>query len=87
VVLYHRKEKAMNTSANQPCDELLQQWQARREEANFYFRALVRLNPDSTEALQRRKELNDRVVGCLLAWRAVDDQLQSCYQEYGERLN
>ncbi|HYA99999.1 MAG TPA: hypothetical protein VED37_07260 [Ktedonobacteraceae bacterium] len=75
----------MNTSASHPCDELLKQWEARREEANFYFRSLLRLNPDSSEALQRRRELNDRVVQALLAWRAVDDQLQSCYQEYGER--
>jgi hypothetical protein len=75
----------MNTSGSHPCDELLQEWQARREEANFYFRSLLHLNPDSSKALQRRKELNDKVMNRLLAWRAVDDQLQSCYQEYGER--
>ncbi len=77
----------MNNSMSHPCDELLQQWQTRREEANFCFRALVRLNPDSSEALQRRKELNDKVMAALLAWRAVDDQLQSCYEEFGERIN
>ncbi len=86
MVVHRKKEQAMNTPANHPCDELLHQWQARREEANYYFRALVRLDPDSTEALQRRRELNDKVMDCLLAWRAVDDQLQSCYQEYGERI-
>ena len=85
VVLYHRKEKSMNTSGSHPCDELLLEWQARREEANFYFRSLLRLNPDSSEALQRRMELNDMVMNRLLAWRAVDDQLQSCYQEHGEK--
>ena len=68
-----------------PCDGLLQQWQARRESANFYFTALLRLRPDSSDALRRRQELNDKVFEALLAWKQVDDQLQSCYQEYGER--
>jgi uncharacterized coiled-coil DUF342 family protein len=85
--LYHEKEKTMNKRMSHPCDELLQQWQARREEANFFFRSLLRLNPDTSEALQRRKELNERVVQALLAWRHIDDQLQSCYQEYGEEHN
>jgi hypothetical protein len=75
----------MNRQVNHPCDELLQQWQIKREAANFYFTALLRLSPDTSEALQRRQELNDRVIEAMLAWKAVDDQLQSCYQEYGER--
>ncbi len=77
----------MNNQMNHPCDELLQQWQARREEANFYFTALLRLSPDSSDALRRRQELNDKVFGALLSWKQVDDQLQSCYQEYGEKIN
>ncbi len=75
----------MNNQINHPCDGLLQQWQARREAANFYFTALLRLSPDSSDALRRRQELNDKVFDALLSWKQVDDQLESCYQEYGER--
>jgi hypothetical protein len=77
----------MNNQMGHPCDGLLKQWQAKREAANFYFTALLRLSPDTSEALQRRKELNDKVFEALLAWKHVDDQLQSCYQEYGEKIN
>jgi hypothetical protein len=75
----------MNTQTNQPCDGLLQQWQAKRETANFYFTALLRLSPDASGALQRRQELNEKVIETLLAWKQVDDQLQSCYREHGQR--
>ena len=75
----------MSNQTSHPCDELLKQWQAKREVANFYFTALLRLNPVSSQALQRRQELNDKVFEALLSWKHVDDQLQSCYQEYGER--
>jgi hypothetical protein len=77
----------MNNQMGHPCDGLLQQWQAKRETANFYFTALLRLSPDTSEALQRRKELNDKVFEALLSWKHVDDQLQSCYQEFGEKIN
>lgn len=75
----------MNTQTNHPCDGLLQQWQAKRETANFYFTALLRLSPDASGALQRRQELNEKVIESLLVWKQVDDQLQSCYQEHGQR--
>ena len=75
----------MNNQMSHPCDGLLQQWQARREAANFYFAALLRLSPDSSDALRRRQELNDKVFDALLSWKHIDDQLQSCYQEFGER--
>ena len=75
----------MDKQKSHPCDELLQQWQARRESANFYFTALLRLSPDSSDALRRRQELNEKVMDALLSWKHIDDQLQSCYQEYGER--
>jgi hypothetical protein len=75
----------MNNSVSHPCDGLLQQWQARRDAANFYFTALLHLSPATSEALQRRQELNDKVLEALVSWKQVDDQLQSCYQEYGER--
>jgi hypothetical protein len=66
-----------------PCNGLFQQWQAKRELANYYFTALLRLSPDAHDALQRRQELNEKVFDALLSWKHVDDQLQSCYQEYG----
>ena len=75
----------MSNQTSHPCDGLLKQWQAKREAANFNFTALLRLNPDTSEALQRRQELNDKVFESLLSWKHIDDQLQSCYQEYGER--
>ena len=75
----------MNNQISHPCDGLLEQWRVRREMANFYFTALLRLSPNAPGALQRRKELNDKVFDALLAWKQVDDQLQSCYQEFGER--
>jgi hypothetical protein len=75
----------MNNQMSHPCDGLLQQWQVRREAANFYFTALLRLSPDTSDALRRRQELNEKIFDALLVWKHVDDQLQSCYQEYGER--
>ena len=77
----------MNNQMGHPCDGLLQQWQAKRETANFYFTALLRLSPDTSAALQQRQELNDKVLEALLSWKHVDDQLQSCYQEYGEKIH
>ncbi len=74
----------MNKQMSHPCDGLLQQWQARRETANFYFTALLRLSPDAADAIQRREELNEKIFNALLSWKHVDDQLQSCYQEYGQ---
>jgi hypothetical protein len=74
----------MNKQTSHPCDGLLQQWQARREEANFYFTTLLHLSPDAADALRRRQELNEKVFDALLSWKHVDDQLQSCYQEYGQ---
>lgn len=75
----------MNEQTNHPCDGLLQQWQAKRETANFYFTTLLHLSPDAPGAQQRRQELNEKVIETLLAWKQVDDQLQSCYREHGQR--
>ena len=75
----------MDKQMSHPCDELLQQWQAKRELANYYFTALLRLSPDASDALQRRQELNEKVFDALLSWKQVDEQLQSCYQAYGQR--
>jgi hypothetical protein len=75
----------MNKQTSHPCDKLLQLWQGKRETANFYFTALLRLSPDASGALQRRQELNEKVIETLLAWKQVDDELQSCYQKHGQR--
>ena len=75
----------MDQQMSHPCDGLLQQWQAKRDLANYYFTALLRLSPDTPDALQRRQELNEKVIDTLLSWKQVDEQLQSCYQEHGQR--
>ena len=75
----------MNKQMSHPCDELLQQWQAKRELANYYFTTLLRLSPDAPDAVRQRQELNEKVFDALLTWKQVDDQLQSCYQEYGQK--
>lgn len=75
----------MNKQMSHPCDELLQQWQVKRDLANFYFTSLLRLSPDAPDAVRQRQELNEKVFDALLTWKHVDDQLQSCYQEYGQR--
>lgn len=75
----------MHKQAGSPCEELLRQWSARRELANYYITALLRLNPDTPGALQRRQELCQRVFEAQLSLKHVDDQLQSCYQEFGPK--
>ena len=56
----------MNKQMSHPCDELLQQWQAKRELANYYFTALLRLSPDAPDAVRQRQEFNEKVFDCLL---------------------
>lgn len=73
----------MSNQMSHPCSGLLQQWQGKRELANFYFTSLLRLSPDAPDAIQRRQELTEKVVEALQSWKQVDDQLQSCYQEHG----
>lgn len=75
----------MSKQMSHPCDGLLQQWQGKRELANYYFTALLRLSPEAPDALQRRQELNEKVFDALQSWKQVDEQLQSCYQQYGPR--
>lgn len=64
-----------------PCDGLLQQWQMRREVANYYFNALLRLSPDDPNALQRRQELSKKIFEAQLSLKHASDHLQSCEQE------
>ncbi len=66
-----------------PCEKLLQQWQVRRELANYYMTTLLRLSPDAPDALCRRQELSEKIFIARLSLKHSDDQLQSCYQEYG----
>jgi hypothetical protein len=66
-----------------PCEGLLQQWQMRRELANYYWTALLRLSPDAPDALRRREELSEKIFAARLCLRHADEQLQSCYREYG----
>ena len=66
-----------------PCEGLLRQWQGRRELANYYWTVLLRLSPDAPDALRRREELSEKIFAARLCLRHADDQLQSCYQEYG----
>jgi hypothetical protein len=75
----------MHKQMSHPCNGLLQQWQVRHELANYYFTVLLRLSPDAPHALQRRQELSNKVFEAQLSLKHVDDQLQSCYQEYGQR--
>lgn len=75
----------MHKQAGSPCEKLLQQWAAKRELANYYMTALLRLNPDAPDALQRRQELCQRVFEAQLSFKHADDQLQSCYQEFGPK--
>ncbi len=74
----------MSGQTSHPCDELLRQWQEKRELANNYFRALFQLSQYAPDALQRRRELNEKVIDALQSWEHVEEQLQRCYQEHGQ---
>lgn len=73
----------MSQQPGHPCDELFHQWQEKRELANYYFRALLRLSPGAPDALQQRRELNEKVIDALQSWHQVEEQLQGCYQQHG----
>ena len=72
----------MQEHTEHPCDSLLQQWNVRREIANYYFTALMRLSPDVLNAVKRRQELSEKLFVARLSLKHVADQLQSCYQEH-----
>lgn len=67
-----------------PCEVQLRQWQAKREVANYYMTALLRLTPDAPNALQRHQELKQKVFEAQLAYKSAYDQLEACYQEQGK---
>jgi len=54
-----------------------------RELANYYITTLLRPSPDAPDALRRKQELCKKVFEAQLSFKHVDDQLQSCYQEFG----
>lgn len=86
VAVLREKGKVMFQQEPDPCHELLQQWQTRRELANYYMTALLRLDPDAPNAPQRRQELNEKIFVAQLRLKHVDDQLRKCYQVYGFSL-
>ena len=65
-----------------PCDALMQQWNMRRELANYYFTALLRLSSDDVNATQRRQEISEKLFFARIALKQVADQLQSCEKEH-----
>ncbi len=69
---------------SKPYESLLQQWHVKREIAHYYFTALLRLRPDDPNALERHKEISEKLFFARLALRQVSDQLQSCQQEYSQ---
>jgi hypothetical protein len=73
----------MPRQLHHPCEKLLQQWQVSREVANYYLTTLLRLSPDAPDAFRRRQELSEKIFAARLSLKHTDDQLQSCYQEYG----
>ena len=73
----------MHKQRGSPCEELLQQWSMKRELSNYYMTTLLRLSPDDPDALRRRRELSKKVFEAQLSYKHVDDQLRSCYEEYG----
>jgi hypothetical protein len=64
-----------------PCEVQLRQWQTKREVANYYMTALLRLTPDAPNALQRHEELKQKVFEAQLAYKSAYDQLEACYRE------
>ena len=64
-----------------PCEVQLRQWQTKREVANYYMTALLRLTPDAPNALQRRQALKQKLIEAQLAYKNAYEQLEACYQE------
>jgi len=80
--LVEKEEIDMQKREPHPCDALLRQWSIRREVANYYFTALLRLSPDDVDAVKRREEICEKLFFARLALKHVSDQLQSCQQEH-----
>src|SRR2546423_13984312 len=72
----------MQEHTQHPCDSFLQQWNLRREVANYYFTALMRISPDALNAVGRRQELSEKLFAARLSIKHAEDQLHSSYQEH-----
>ncbi len=75
----------MYEQSSHPCEALLRKWQEKREVANYYFTALLRLSLEDDNAYQRRQELSAKLFRARIALKHADDQLQGCYQELSRR--
>src|SRR6266567_1711600 len=62
VSLLKEKGENMQEHTQHPCDSFLQQWNLRREVANYYFTALMRLSPDAIKSIVH-KNSNGRGEG------------------------
>ncbi len=72
----------MYEKAHHPCDELLRQWGIKRDLAQYYFTALLRLSPDDPNREEKGREISEKLFFARIALRQVADQLQSCQQEH-----
>jgi hypothetical protein len=75
----------MGEQVRDPCDQLLVEWQFRRELVDSYHRALRFLALDSRETGQRQQErvgeLNEKLSASLIALRRASEQLRICERE------
>lgn len=75
----------MRGPTNDPYEQLLREWQAKREVVNVYYRALCLLVPALADAPQweqaRRRELNEKLEFALIALLQTSDQLRHYEQE------
>lgn len=78
-------EQVNDADTNILCDELLQEWYAKRVAVDSYYRALRFLMLESGAETPRQnelwRELNDRLETALIAHRHSSDQLDSCERE------
>ena len=72
----------MREQVSYPSEQLLQEWQYRREMVNYYFGVLLRLTPYDNDAYQQWRELNGKLSTELSAFRHARDQLRSYEQEH-----
>ena len=75
----------MREQVSYPSEQLLQEWQYRREMVNYYFGVLLRLTPHDNDASQQWRELKGKLSTELSAFRHARDQLRSYEQEHANR--
>jgi len=72
----------MSEQGSYPSEQLVQEWQYRREMVNYYFGVLLRLTPHDNDAYQQWRELNGKLSMELSAFRHARDQRRSYEQEH-----